>query len=58
MIKVVFEDLQERDMIVIAYNRKELKYDPMKRMRFAGDVNHAIAHFIGKLREELKREKP
>ena len=58
MIRVIFEDFQDQDMIVIAYNRKELKYNPMKRMRFVGDVNHAIAHFIGKLREELKGEKP
>ncbi len=58
MIRVIFEDFMNRDIIVINYSRKELKQDSFKRMRFAQEVNHAIAHYLGKIREEVKREKP
>ena len=58
MIKVTFEDYFDRDILVMSYSRKDLKYNPMLRQEFSCEVNHAIAHYIGKIREELKREKP
>ena len=56
MIRVIFGDEGYHDSKIISYDRDLLKYDSFQRMRFAQEVNHAVAHYIGKLRQEVKEE--
>lgn len=57
MIKVIFVDQKDLETYEVSYVRDDLKYDPMKRQHFSCEVNHGIAHFIGKLRQEVKDDK-
>ena len=58
MIRVIFYDNEGNEVYKVAYVREHLKYVPIARQQFSCEVNHGIAHIIGELREELKREKP
>ena len=56
MIKVIFTDTKDNETQLVQEYRGVLKEDSMARMQFNCDINHCQAYFIGKLREEIKRE--